>query len=342
MRPPLRGFGSSRSECSRSSSESRDSEREQHTSMRVARTPTELAAGRAEQLTFTLGNFDGLHLGHQAVIAELVGSSHARGGTSVAVTFDPHPLSIVHPDRAPRLLTPLAEKLDAMAGTGIDVALVVDFTSELASEEASTFLSWLGVVRGSHLVLGYDFQMGRGRACDLSALSVMGAELGYGLDVVPPVEHEGLPISSSRIRESVERGDVQDAAAMLGRPYSIGGTVVAGSGVGRGLGSPTANVAPPVGKLLPGDGVYFVTVENLGGRPGLMYVGARPTLDGGARMTEVHVLDFEGDLYGQELLVGMRRRLRGDSRFGSLEELKQSIREDLERARAVAEGRGGV
>ena len=310
--------------------------------MRVARTPTELAAARADQLTFTLGNFDGLHLGHQAVIAELVGSSRARGGTSVAVTFDPHPLSIVRPDHAPRLLTPLAEKLDAMAHTGIDVALVVDFTADIASEDASTFLSWLGVVRGSHLVLGYDFQMGRGRACDLSALSAMGAELGYGLDVVPPVEHEGLPISSSRIRESVKLGDVEDAAVMLGRPYSVGGAVVEGSGIGRGLGSPTANLLLEAEKLLPGDGVYFVTAESLGGRPGLMYVGTRPTLDAGARLAEVHVLDFEGDLYGQELRVELRKRLRGDSRFGSRQELKQSIREDLERARAVAEGRGDV
>ncbi len=310
--------------------------------MRVARTPTELAAESADQLTFTLGNFDGLHLGHRAVIAELVGSSRARGGTSVAVTFDPHPLSVIHPDRAPRLLTPLAEKLDAMVDTGIDVALVVDFTSELASENAGTFLSWLGVVRGAHLVLGYDFQMGRGRACDLSALSVMGAELGYGLDVVPPVEHDGLPISSSRIRESLGRGDVQDAAAMLGRPYSIGGSVVEGSGIGRGLGSPTANLLLPTEKLLPGDGVYFVTTESVGGRPGLMYVGTRPTLDGGARVAEVHVLDFEGDLYGQELHVGLLRRLRGDSHFGSRQELRQRIKGDVKRARAMAEGHGGV
>ena len=293
-------------------------------------------------MTFTLGNFDGLHLGHRAVIAELVGSSRARGGTSVAVTFDPHPLSVIHPDRAPRLLTPLAEKLDAMVDTGIDVALVVDFTSELASENAGTFLSWLGVVRGAHLVLGYDFQMGRGRACDLSALSVMGAELGYGLDVVPPVEHDGLPISSSRIRESLGRGDVQDAAAMLGRPYSIGGSVVEGSGIGRGLGSPTANLLLPTEKLLPGDGVYFVTTESVGGRPGLMYVGTRPTLDGGARVAEVHVLDFEGDLYGQELHVGLLRRLRGDSHFGSRQELRQRIKGDVKRARAMAEGHGGV
>ncbi|MFH1689593.1 MAG: riboflavin biosynthesis protein RibF [Candidatus Eisenbacteria bacterium] len=307
--------------------------------MRIAYTPTELAADSSEQLTLTLGNFDGLHLGHQAVIAELVGSSKARRGTCVAVTFDPHPLSVIHPERAPQLLTPLKERLDAMAGTGIDVTLVVDFTPEIASEDASTFLRWLGVSRGSHLVLGYDFQMGRERACDLSTLSTMGAELGYGLDVVPPVEHGGLPISSSRIRESVARGDVQAAAAMLGRPYAVGGHVVQGSGVGRELGSATANLSTPAEKLLPGDGVYFATVETMGGRPGLLYVGTRPTLDGGQRVAEVHVLDFEGDLYGRELVVGVRKHLRGDAHFGSREELTRRISEDMERARAIAGGR---
>jgi riboflavin kinase/FMN adenylyltransferase len=306
--------------------------------MRVARTPTELEADSSERLTLTLGNFDGLHLGHQAVIAELVGSSRARGGTCVAVTFDPHPLSVINPERAPRLLMPIKERLGAMAEAGIDETLVVDFTPEIASEDASTFLKWLGVSRGAHLVLGYDFQMGHERACDLATLSAMGAQLGYGLDVVPPVEHDGLPISSSRIRESVAGGDMQDAAAMLGRPYAIGGTVVRGSEVGRELGSPTANLDIPTEKLLPGDGVYFVTVETMGGSPGLLYVGTRPTRGGGQRVAEVHVLDFDGDLYGQELVAGVRRRLRGDARFGSLEELTRRISEDMERARAIAGG----
>jgi len=309
--------------------------------MRVLRAPSELAVDSPEQLTFTLGNFDGLHLGHRAVMAELVGSSQTRGGISVAVTFDPHPLSVVHSDRAPKLLTPMAERLEAMAGTGIDVTLVVEFTAEIASEDAQTFLGWLGVRRGVHLVLGYDFQMGRERACDLSILSALGAELGYGLDVVPPVEFEGLPISSSRIRNSVAAGDVQDAAAMLGRPYSLGGRVLSGSGVGAGLGSPTANLGLPEEKLLPGDGVYFVSVETMAGRPGLLYVGTRPTLDGGPRVAEVHVLDFEGDLYGQELAIGVRRRLRGDAQFAGREELASCIREDIERARAMAAGGDG-
>jgi len=304
--------------------------------MEVARTPGELAAESAELISFTLGNFDGLHLGHRAVLAEVVRSSRARGGTSVAVTFDPHPLRVVHPGRAPGLLTPTPEKLEEMRGTGVDVALVVDFTVQTASEDAVTFLSWLGVTRGTHLVLGYDFQMGRDRACNLSKLSELGAELGYGLDVVPPVEHQGFPISSSRVRESLMAGDVEDAAVMLGRPYRLSGTVVAGESLGRELGAPTANLDLPAEKLLPADGVYFGRVENLGGSPALLYVGSRPTVGGAARVAEVHILDFEGRLYGRRLDVVALRRLRGDISFGGLEELERSIREDVERARAIA------
>jgi riboflavin kinase/FMN adenylyltransferase len=306
--------------------------------MRVARTPGELAAGDPRDLTVTLGNFDGMHLGHQAVMAELVRSSRGRGGFSVAVTFDPHPLSVVHPEMAPRLLAPLEERLEAMGATGVDVALVVEFTREIASEDAPTFLVWLGVGRGSHLVLGYDFQMGRERECGLTALSELGAEMGYGLDVVPPVEYEGVPISSSRVRETVSRGDVEKAAAMLGRPYELRGRVVRGSGVGTGLGSPTANLSLPGEKLSPGDGIYFVTIETMGGRPGVLYVGTRPTLDDGPRVAEVHVLDFVGDLYGREMAIAVRRRMRGDARFEGREELEAAIAEDIERARKLSVG----
>jgi riboflavin kinase/FMN adenylyltransferase len=170
----------------------------------------------------------------------------------------------------------------------------------------------------------------------------MGARLGFGLDVVPPVEYAGLPVSSSRIRASLSSGDVQEAAAMLGHPYSISGVVEEGSGLGRELGAPTANVRTPAEKLLPEDGVYFVTVESMGGRPGLLYVGTRPTLESRGRVAEVHVLDFEGDLYGQTLSVALRRHQRGDARFGSLEELGGRIREDIERARAIAGGSDGA
>jgi riboflavin kinase/FMN adenylyltransferase len=308
--------------------------------MRVVRSPDEMEGVDPEQLTLTVGNFDGFHLGHQAVLAELLASAAPRGGFALAVTFEPHPVAMVRPERAPALLTTLDEKTALMSATGLAALLVVDFTRELMGTSAADFLTWLGVGRGSHMVLGYDFHMGRDRACDVGALSALGARLGYGLDVVPPVEFQGAPISSSRIRDRLAAGDVVAAADMLGRPYALSGRVVAGDGVGADLGAATANLALKEGKLLPADGVYFVTIPALAGRPGVLYVGTRPTFGEGPRRAEVHVLDLEGDLRGGELAVEVRRRLRGDRKFADPARLREQIRADLEAARAAALERG--
>lgn len=308
--------------------------------MIVARSPEELTGTLDERVSLTVGNFDGFHMGHQAVLAELVASSALRGGASLAVTFDPHPLLVVAPERAPSLLTPLDEKLSLLETSGVNGVLVVDFTREIADEDAATFLEWVGIRRGTHLVLGYDFQMGRGRSCDLASLSEIGAQLGYGLDVVAPVEYEGLPISSSRIRSLIAEGDVESAGAMLGRPYSLSGEVVAGRGAGRELGSPTANLDVPSGKLLPADGVYFVAVGGAAEGPGLLYVGGRPTFGNKGRAVEVYVLDFAGDLYGARVETSVLRRMRGDVRFDGPEALSRQIGEDVERARRLAAGEG--
>jgi riboflavin kinase/FMN adenylyltransferase len=304
--------------------------------MRVFRSPDEIAAPEPGRLTLTVGNFDGVHLGHRAVLAELKASAAPRGGVALAVTFEPHPVAVVRPDRAPELLTTLDEKVALMGETGLTALLVVDFTRELADASAAEFLGWLGVGRGSQLVLGYDFRMGRDRACDVGALSALGARLGYGLDVVPPVEYLGAPVSSSRIREALEAGDPDSAAEMLGRLYTFRGRVVAGEGVAAGLGAPTANLAVPEGKLLPGDGVYYARIPSLGGLPAALYVGTRPTFGSGARRAEVHVLDLDLDLMGEDLLVDVRRRLRGDRRFADREALAAQIRADLGAARAAA------
>jgi len=301
--------------------------------MRVLRSTDEIRGVEAEKLTLTVGNFDGLHLGHQAVLAELTASAASRGGAPLAVTFEPHPVAVVRPDGAPALLTTLDEKIALMSATGLAALLVVDFTRELMSTSATGFLSWLGVGRGSHMVLGYDFHMGRDRACDVGRLSELGAALGYGLDVVPPVEYLGAPISSSRIRDRVSAGDVEAAQGMLGRPYALSGRVVAGDGVGRGLGTPTANLAVPASKLLPADGVYYATSPTLEGRAALLYVGTRPTFGEGARRAEVHVLDLVADLRGRDLAVEVRKRLRGDRRFADRAELAAQIRLDVEAAR---------
>lgn len=308
--------------------------------MRTVRTPEESSVVGPDGLYVTLGNFDGFHLGHQAVIAELVTGCDAGGGTAFAVTFEPHPSEVVGSGSPPGLLTPGAEKAELLGSTGLTELLVIPFTKETAARDARDFLTWIGVGRGSHLVLGYDFHMGRGRAGDLERLSMLGREKGFGLDVVPPVLCQGTPVSSTRIRECLEAGDVAAAREMLGRPYRLRGEVVEGEGVGRTIGSPTANLELPSRKLLPGDGVYVVSAVTLDDRPGLLYVGSRPSMGGGARRSEVHVLDHESDLYGRTLDVDLLKFLRKDRAFGSPVELRAQIERDVALARSLATDRG--
>ena len=303
--------------------------------MRVVGQPEEGARRGPEGLYVTIGNFDGFHVGHQAVIRELVSASR-DGGRAVAVTFDPHPATVVGGGAAPAMLSPGEEKIELLAGTGLAELVIVPFTRETASSDARTFLGRIGVGPGSHLVLGYDFHMGRGRATDLARLSMLGREAGFGLDVVAPVLWEGAPVSSTRVRESLMSSDPESAERMLGRPYRLRGRVIRGSGIGRAMGAPTANLSLPPAKLLPGDGVYMVSVRSMSGRPGLLYVGRRPTMGPGERRVEVHVLDLEGDLYGEALDVELAGFVREDRAFSSPEELSRQMAADVERARRWA------
>jgi riboflavin kinase/FMN adenylyltransferase len=309
--------------------------------LKVIHDPAEIELPGPDRLAATIGNFDGVHRGHERVLSELRAGAASRHAFALAVTFDPHPDSVLGSGARRTLLTPSEEKAELVARAGLDALLVARFTRETACLEAGDFLSWIGVGRGSHLVVGYDFRMGSGRACDTAELARLGSEVGYGLDVVPPVEFEGGPISSSRIRDALASGDVQSAAAMLGRPYVLKGRVVAGEGIGGLLGTRTANLDLPADKLLPADGVYFVTADTLGGRPGLLYVGKRPTLGPGERRAEVHVLDLDADLRDRVLGVGIHRRLRDDVRFESTVRLKEEIVRDIARARGLAESGAG-
>ena len=305
--------------------------------MRVIRDPLEIGTSPPARLFMTVGNFDGLHLGHQAVISELVTAARAGDGEAIAVTFEPHPVSVVAPERAPFLLSPDAEKVALMERAGLEGVLVVEFTDRVASMDARDFLSWIGLGPGSHLCLGYDFHMGRDRCGDVECLSRLGREMGFGLDVVPPVLHDELPISSSRIRRCLMEGRVGEAAAMLGRPYRLGGEVVRGEGAGRGLRSPTANLDTAERKLLPADGVYFVRVRERYSGVGVLYVGTRPTFRGHDRRAEVHLLDFEGELYGDAIELDLIERIRGDRDFGTSERLAAQIEKDISEARRLAE-----
>ena len=306
--------------------------------MRVIRDPSEIETSASRSLFMTVGNFDGFHLGHQAVLSELVTAAEAGEGEAIAVTFEPHPVAVVAPDRLPSLLTPGNEKAELMGQTALGWLLVVEFTERVASLDARGFLSWVGLGPGSHLCLGYDFHMGRDRSGDVECLSRLGREIGFGLDVVAPVLHEGTAISSSRIRRCLTEGLVSKAAAMLGRPYRLGGAVVRGDGAGRGLRSPTANLDAGPRKLLPAVGVYFVRARSRERRPGVLYVGSRPTFGGGARRAEVHLLDFEGWLYGTTLELDVIERMRGDRDFESADGLAAQIETDIAQARRLAEG----
>jgi riboflavin kinase/FMN adenylyltransferase len=285
----------------------------------------------------TVGTFDGLHRGHQQVLAEVVGRARAGGLTSVLVLCDPHPLEVVNPAAAPKLLTLAAEKQELLTGVGLDRVAVLPFTREVAQLSPEAFIRRL---RAEHalqqLVLGYDHAFGRGRSGDEALVRRLGAAEGFDVAVVDAVRENGQPISSTLIRTAVAHGDLESAARWLGRPYGLLGQVVPGAGRGRTIGVPTINLAPPdARKLLPPDGVYAVWVWWRGTRyGGMMNQGARPTFAEQGRTLEVHLFDFAGDLYGETVRVEWVERLRDVQAFPSREALVAQLERDRHAARA--------
>ncbi len=285
----------------------------------------------------TVGTFDGLHRGHQQVLAEVVGRARAGGLTSVLVLCDPHPLEVVNPAAAPKLLSLLAEKQELLVGAGLDRVDVLPFTGEVAQLSPEDFIRRL---RAEHalqqLVLGYDHAFGRGRSGDEAVVRRLGAAEGFDVAVVDAVREDGQPISSTLIRNAVAHGDLDSAARWLGRPYGVLGQVVPGAGRGRTIGVPTINLAPPdARKLLPPDGVYAVWVWWRGTRyGGMMNQGARPTFAEQGRTLEVHLFDFAGDLYGETVRVEWVERLRDVQAFPSREALVAQLERDRQAARA--------
>ena len=295
----------------------------------------------------TVGTFDGVHRGHRAVIADVVRRAAAERLASVVVTFDPHPLAVVNPAIAPQLLTLTDEKRALIAGCGVDRIEVMAFTPALAQLDATGFAERLGATYAMRqLVMGYDHGLGRGRAGDVEQMRRLGTEQGFTVDVVAAVSDDGQPISSTRIRAAVAKGDLDAAARGLGRRYSIQGAVVRGAGRGRTIGIPTINLAPPdAQKLLPPDGVYAVRVriQESGSRiltpdsrilGGMMNQGARPTFGDPVRTLEVHLFDFDAELYGQTVTVEWVRRLRDVQAFPSRDALVAQLARDREAARA--------
>ncbi len=287
-----------------------------------------------------IGVFDGVHLGHQAVIRRTIEEARACGGQAVAVTFDPHPQSVLTPDRAPLLLCPVWRKLEALADTGLDAALVFRFDPAFGQQPPEAFVERL---RASFpglasISVGAGFRFGHGRAGDLRALHRLGESRGFSVWGIPPVEVGGEVVSSSRLRELFAAGELDRVALLLGRRHALTGEVEAGNRLGRQLGFPTANLGVG-GLVLPPPGVYAAFA--LGAGHGIRYpaavnLGRRPTVDGpGAEFrVEAHLLSFSGDLYGRRIELELHERLRDEARFPSREALVEQIRRDVETVRA--------
>lgn len=287
----------------------------------------------------SIGNFDGVHRGHRAVIGSAVEAARRHGVQAVVCTFDPHTRVVVDPRHEPDLLQTLQQRLAAIEELGVDLTVVIPFGEETARVEAETFVQRFlrGILRAGGVHVSQGFRFGRGGAGDVELLRRLAGVHDFDLEVVPPVVHEGEPVSSTRVRDRLREGDVVGAAALLGRPFALAGRVVEGAGRGRELSTPTANLDFDNG-CVPAAGVY-VTQARLDGDvyPSVSNVGFRPTFGGDEDLTvEAHLLDRpqQPDLYGKEMELAFLRRLRDEKTFESPETLKAQIRQDIQRAQA--------
>jgi riboflavin kinase/FMN adenylyltransferase len=288
----------------------------------------------------TVGSFDGVHLGHQALLREVQARASQLGAAAVVVSFEPHPASVLAPERAPARLTTEVERREILAELGPDHLVVLRFDAAMAALSAQQFVQeiLLGRCGMRELVIGVNHRFGRGGDGDSLTLPVLGRQLGFRVSVVAPVADEhGEVISSTRIRVALAAGDLRQAARWLGRPYRLSGRVVAGAGRGKTIGMPTLNLeGPPSGKALPPDGVYAARVEWGGGVAGAMLnQGPRPTVGDLSRSVEAHLFDFSQSLYGRMVRIEWVERLRDIQRFPSLDALRAQLGVDRERALEV-------
>ncbi|MDT8420987.1 MAG: bifunctional riboflavin kinase/FAD synthetase [Desulfuromonadales bacterium] len=287
----------------------------------------------------TLGNFDGVHLGHRALFRRTVQRAREFRARSVVYTFEPHPLKILAPDRAPNLLNTPEEKERLIAASHLDMLIRTPFTRELASWSAGDFVRevLVGCLRVKYLVVGYDYAFGRGREGDSDFLRAQGEKYGFGVDVLQPIGVDGQPYSSTRIRDMIAAGAVRDVVALLGRNYTFEGRVIPGEQRGRDLGFPTANLLTDK-EQLPAAGVYAVKVRHREQEyAGVVNIGDRPTFGDGEITIEVHLLDFTGNLYNEVLRLYFVERLRDEQCFASVEELQDAINRDVLRSRQLLE-----
>jgi riboflavin kinase/FMN adenylyltransferase len=292
----------------------------------------------------TTGAFDGVHVGHQTVIREVQRRAAEQGVASAVVTFDTHPALVVRPESAPKLLTRLPRKLELLEELGVDVVYVIEFDENRAATTAAEFVQQVFVDRlhAREILVGSDFHFGKGREGTVAFLAEAGANLGFTVEGLELIRHEDdatEPVSSTAIRRALIGGEVEQAMAMLGRPFEIWGEVVQGDQRGRTIGFPTANVVLPEEMARPANGVYACTHVLPDGTvaPAAVNVGVRPTFyeNADAAVLEAHVLDFEGDLYGSRARVQFHHFLRSERRFNGIDELKEQLDTDIADARRL-------
>jgi len=290
-------------------------------------------------LFLAIGVFDGVHLGHQAVISTSAEHARVSNGTPVVVTFDPHPEKILRPEKAPHLLTATPHKIALIRALGVRHLLIIAFDRQFAATEPEDFVQWL--VHHSkplrEICVGHEWSFGKDRRGNLELLTKLGAKFDFNVVGFPPVTVNGEIVSSTAIRRAVATGDLKKAAAMLGREYTILGTVVHGDDLGKKIGFPTANLSAH-SEQFPPNGVYFAEVILEGERlPGVVNLGLRPTMSSGKsdRVLEIHLLDFERDIYGKDLQLRFVRYLRPENKFENVDALVRQIERDVQQAREL-------
>ncbi len=285
----------------------------------------------ARDSVLTFGVFDGLHIGHQDVLKTVRERADADNLTSVLFGFYPHPLTFLAPDKCPPVLMCLPKRVEILKQLGIDVAIFVNFNEQIASMSPWTFVNriLLELYRAKHVVVGYACQFGKDREGNAELLKSIGQESGFGVTVVPPTQLNGLPVHSTRIRQAIGRGDLGLASQLLGRTYSLRGTIVPGDGRGRQIGFPTANIEPGA-QLCPPNGVYAIRAK-LANRwlDGVLNIGIRPTFDGTKFQVESHLFDFDENVYGETIEIFFIEKIRNERKFSDGQALVQQIHRDI-------------
>jgi riboflavin kinase/FMN adenylyltransferase len=285
-----------------------------------------------------IGIFDGVHRGHQELVRRARRTAAASAGTAIGLTFDPHPATVLAPAAVPPQIATLARRLELLAAAGLDACIVEPFTAELSRVSADDFVDAVLVraLGAAHVVIGKDWRYGHARAGTTDTLAAHGKRAGFTVDVVDPVVVDGEPASSTRVRSLLRAGELVAAARVLGRPHDVDGVVVRGASRGRAIGVPTANFDLDLPPIVP-TGIYAVwLVDGATRRPAVASLGTNPTfVDGGAVTFEVHVLDWDGDLYGRRLRVELVERLREEAKFPTIDSLVAQIERDIAAARGV-------